>query len=189
MRAAAPRIGISVKLRSGFETPEEMPAILGAVRAAEPDAVILHFRTVREEYRHVEDGLARLALARELLPDVPLIGSGDLFSAEDALRMYSVAGVDGVAPARGLMVNPRLLCEIEAVCRGETPEPLSAPAQCAFLADLCRDTLSVGDTRRGLIIEIAARMFGRGRELFREITARTELAELAEFLGERSRNG
>ena len=117
LRAACPATGISLKVRVGLESDEELPGICEAIREGRPDFVVVHYRTVKERYRPAPRGLDRLARARAWLPDLPLFGSGDLFTVEAAARMFAVAAVDGVTPARGLVANPWLLRDIQEDCR------------------------------------------------------------------------
>ncbi len=183
LRRACPDHGLSVKLRAGFASPEEMPDILEAVRAAAPDFVILHFRTVREEYGCVSDGLDRLKRARDLLPDALLLGSGDLFSVKDAAEMFRVAAVDGVAPARGLLRNPQLLREIEAACAGHVPPPTwSDRERLDFLAQIARTALADGGRHRGFLLELAGHMFGRSHPVFQALTRARDLGTAAAML-------
>lgn len=117
LRQACPKTGISVKLRAGLHSAAELPAILAAVGDAGPDWACLHFRTVPELYHDVPNGWERLAQARDWLPSpVRLFAAGDIFSAEDAKRLYRQTGVDGITPARGLLRNPWLLADIQAAC-------------------------------------------------------------------------
>ena len=134
MRKAAPGGGIGVKLRTGFSSPDELPRMLEKVREAEPDWIVVHYRTSRELFRSVPDGLERLKTARGLLPKTFLFGSGDIFSCDQALEMVRQTGVDGITPARGLMHNPWLIRDIELVCRGRIAagkESCPVPAQAA----------------------------------------------------------
>ena len=174
--------GLSVKLRTGFAHADELPALLDACVAAAPDFVVLHYRTVRENYATIPGGWDRLARARELAPGLTLLGSGDLFSVQDAVRLHAQTGLDGVTPARGLLRNPWLLADIEAACRGDRP-PLRTPQQCAApLAEMARDAAAAGGTHAGFIVEIAKHMFGEADERFRAITQTRGLAALADAL-------
>ena len=148
---------ISVKIRCGFESPAELPAIAAALRRAAPDLVFCHFRTVREMYRPVADGLERLRRLRDLLPDARLFGAGDLFTVEDAFRMGETTQVDGVTPARGLIRNPGLLREIAAALGGPAFTPLTSEDKISFLHDLSeRSGLPV--RKRGFVIHVARAM-------------------------------
>ena len=124
LRKAVPELGVSVKLRAGMaDSASELPKILKAVRAAQPDFVMMHFRTVIEEYQVVPGGWERLARAKELLgADIPLLGAGDVVSVDAAAALWRQTGVDGVTPARGLLRNPWLLQEIEAGCEAGAEE-------------------------------------------------------------------
>ena len=109
-QALKPETSLSVKLRTGYDKPE-IPVLLDAVDGAE--LVILHFRTVSENYRPVTGGLKRLAEAVRL-SKVPVFGNGDIASPEDALRMAEKTRCAGVALARMFLKNPGLPNQIRS---------------------------------------------------------------------------
>lgn len=166
MKKACGDAPISVKIRCGYESPDEIPDIAAALREAAPDMVTCHFRTVLESYREAPDGLERLARMRELLPGIPLIGSGDLYSVEDALRMYRQCGVDGVAPARGLLKNPALLRQIEAACAGEPFDGKMQMSEEEFLRALGSRS---NRKRRIFVLKVAKVMYGEDSDAFRKL--------------------
>ncbi len=162
LRAATAGTGAtcSVKLRIGWESALEFEEIARAVRAAGPDFVVLHYRTVREMYRESEEALGRFAAARRLLPGTLLLASGDLYTVEDAARLARNAGVDGAAPARGILRDPPLLRRIEAACTGAAPPPEWGRAErLDFLAEIAEEALAAGARRRGFLIELARYLF------------------------------
>ena len=68
-------------------------------------AVRVHARTVEQKYQ----GRADWSILKELktrYPDKTILGSGDVFTAEDAVRMKLETGVDIVWIARGAIGNP-----------------------------------------------------------------------------------
>lgn len=182
LRTACPRCAISVKLRTGCAAAAELPAILAAVRAAAPDLVVLHFRTVAELYREVPEGWERLARARDLLPGQCLFGSGDLFTATAALDLGRRAALDGVTPARGLLRNPWLLRDIAALCRGDDPPPRPPGAGTAFLAALLAAAEADGTWRPGFVLEVARHLFGVETPRFRALAAARSAAAMREAL-------
>jgi tRNA-dihydrouridine synthase len=184
LRAAVPEIGVSVKLRGGFADAGELPAILAAVREAQPDFVMLHYRTVREEYRDVPGGWARLAQAKALLGDIPLLGAGDLFSALDALALWRQTGVDGVTPARGLLRNPWLLQEIETLCAGRDTPPRTLTESAGFLRDLAAGCLALNERRTGMLLEVARHLFGRESPAFDRLIGARTVEEMRDYLSE-----
>jgi len=156
-----------------------MVDILSAVSAAQPDFAVLHFRTVKESYQALPGGWQRLARARELAPNLKLLGSGDIFSARDALAMHECSGVDGVVVARGLLRNPRILLQIEKLCAGKGEEdgsrhPLEA---LAFLRDIAIDSSLSPGSGNGFVLNLAAHMLGRDHELFGKLSHCGTLAE------------
>jgi nifR3 family TIM-barrel protein len=86
-------------------------------------AVAVHGRTVEQKYtgranwEFLKD-LARRVRARPG-PRPTLFGSGDVYTAGDALRMYTETGVDGIWIARGAIGNPWIFQEFAALLRGE----------------------------------------------------------------------
>jgi len=167
MKEACGKAAVSVKIRCGFASPDEIGEIAAAVREARPDMVTCHFRTVREMYSPVQGGLERLARVRNLLPGIALLGSGDIFTVADARRMREICGVDGVAPARGLLRNPALLREIEDDCLGaRSGNHMGEAERLAFLEAVGTES---GQKRRdqGFVLKIAKVMFGEDSREFR----------------------
>jgi tRNA-dihydrouridine synthase B len=108
--AAAAREGggvpVTVKLRSGL-TPggrEGFDLALRLVDDAGVSAIGFHPRSAATQHKGQPD----YALARELAArlEVPMIISGGLDSAEDALHAYRASGADAVMIARGSLGNP-----------------------------------------------------------------------------------
>lgn len=166
MKKACGNCGVSVKIRCGYYKDDEMEDIASAISAAAPDMVTCHFRTVKELYRPVPDGVYRLRRMRELLPNTPLIGSGDLFTVEDARRMYEIADVDGVAPARGMLKNPALLREIKSDCEGKTPMAALTDEEKINFLNQVGELSGHRRKEQGFILKIAKVMYGENSEEF-----------------------
>jgi tRNA-dihydrouridine synthase len=83
--------------------------------------VALHGRTRAQMYA----GRARWDLVRAVKAAVtiPVLGSGDVWTADDALRMRAETGCDAVLVARGACGNPWIFRELRAVERGEPRPP------------------------------------------------------------------
>ena len=114
LNEAASSVPVSVKIRSGWQSGE-LTYREAALRAVEAGAVMitLHPRTRAQGYSGSADWecLARL---KEELP-VPVIGSGDLFSPEDARRMLTETGCDGIMFARGALGNPSIFSRTKSL--------------------------------------------------------------------------
>lgn len=101
---------LTVKIRSGWDSHSLNYLEIARIAVAEGvDAVTLHPRTRAQgfEGRADWDQIRRLKAA---LP-VPVIGSGDLFCAEDVLGMLEITGCDAVMIGRGGYGNPWLFRE------------------------------------------------------------------------------
>jgi len=82
-------------------------------------AVALHGRTAAQSYSGQADWLAIRQL-KEAVTSVPVLGNGDIWSAEDALRMVAETGCDGVVVGRGCLGRPWLFTDLAAAFAGTT---------------------------------------------------------------------
>ncbi len=118
VRVCAPEnIPVTVKIRTGIDA--DHLTYLDAVQIAQDEgcaAVILHARTTAEYYGGHSDWSAIARLKQKL--DIPVIGNGDVFSAEDALDMVRQTGCDGVAIGRGAQGRPWLFADIQHAFAG-----------------------------------------------------------------------
>jgi tRNA-dihydrouridine synthase B len=118
---------LTVKIRTGWGAEAENFLEVGRIAAAEGcDAITLHPRTRAQmfEGRAVWGKIAALKNA----VTIPVIGSGDLFTAADVVRMLEETGCDGVMLARGALGNPWLFRESIDLLEGREPR-LPAPAE------------------------------------------------------------
>src|SRR5699024_7867815 len=124
---------VTVKTRIGIDddhlTYRDAGLIAQEVGAA---AIALHGRTVVQHY----SGTARweaITDLKELVTDIPVLGNGDIWSAEDAIDMMEQTGGDGVVVGRGCQGRPWLFADLAAACAGRhdrihrPPRPHAAP--------------------------------------------------------------
>ncbi|MBL8879658.1 MAG: tRNA-dihydrouridine synthase [Phycisphaerales bacterium] len=129
--AVPPVVPVTVKMRRGLDDSPESERkffqIFDAALEVGVSGFTIHGRTVEQRYV----GPSRwtfLEKLREYAPHVTLLGSGDLFTAEDAVRMLDQTGVNGVTVARGAIGNPWIFAEAQALLNGD---PLPAPPSVA----------------------------------------------------------
>lgn len=119
----ASALPVSVKFRLGWD--EDSINVVDMARRAEDAGVCeitVHGRTRQQQYSGTADWtmIARVKKAVQ----VPVIGNGDIFTAEDAMRSMEKSGVDGVMIARGAMGNPWIFRQIKARMAGlDAPMP------------------------------------------------------------------
>ncbi|MFD4421573.1 tRNA dihydrouridine synthase DusB [Agromyces sp. NPDC058484] len=116
---AAGDIPLTVKMRKGIDA--DHLTYLEAGRIAEGAgvaSVALHARTAAEFYSGEADWAA-ISKLKETVTSVPVLGNGDIWSADDALRMVAETGCDGVVVGRGCLGRPWLFGDLAAAFRGE----------------------------------------------------------------------
>lgn len=96
---------VTVKIRSGWNK-DSINAVEFALMAQNcgVKAVAVHPRT-RDMYYSGKADWAVVKAVKDNL-EIPVIGGGDIFHAEDALEMMETTGCDAVMVARGAMGNP-----------------------------------------------------------------------------------
>lgn len=182
-------VPVTVKFRMGID--DAHLTYLDAGRAAEQAgaaAVSLHARTAEQRY----SGTARWEAIADLKAhvDIPVLGNGDIWTAEDAVRMIETTGCDGVVVGRGCLGRPWLFAELAAALSGR---PVPPPPNLGEIADTMR-------LHAHLLVEhygqrVGINLFRRhptwylkgfpvGRELRARLSQVADLEELDELLAQ-----
>jgi len=114
------KIPMTVKIRAGFY--EHTINAIETARLAEAcgaEHIALHGRTKEQGYR----GLANWDLVKQIKEtvEVPVSGSGDITSIQQAFDRFRETGCDGVLIGRGAMANPWIFRQIEDTMHGREP--------------------------------------------------------------------
>ncbi len=160
-RDAVPaEIPVTVKMRRGIdETPESRDnffEIIDGAFASGIAAVTVHGRTVQQRYI----GPSRWEFLTEVKQHVGehiILGSGDLFTAEDCLSMMRQTGVDGVTVARGAIGNPWIFAQARALAAGQ---PLPPPPTIREQAGVIRTHYRLSEQLYGQRCGALMRKFG-----------------------------
>jgi tRNA-dihydrouridine synthase B len=121
---AAVQIPVTLKFRAGWD--EQSLNFLETARLAEDAgvaAMALHPRTREQAYKGSADWSRVAAVKRAV--SIPVIGSGDVKDAHQALVRLRESGADGVMIGRGAMENPWIFLQVAQLRRGE---PIFQPA-------------------------------------------------------------
>ena len=110
-------VPVTVKFRAGWDS-EHVNAVefAQAMEDAGAAGVAVHGRTREQFYKGAADW-GVIARVKDAV-GIPVLGSGDVFSADDVVRMLEETGVDGVMVARGAQGNPWIFREARALLRG-----------------------------------------------------------------------
>lgn len=151
-----PEIPVTVKMRRGIDDSQQSRdyffTILEGAFAAGLAAATVHGRTVEQRYI----GPSRwefLAEVKRFAGERIILGSGDLFSAADCLRMMHETGVDGVTVARGAIGNPWIFNQARALAQGlPLPEPPTIGEQREVIAEHYRLAEELYGEKRAAIV-------------------------------------
>ncbi len=132
--SAHTHLPVTVKIRSGWNEEMRDPvAIALRCQDAGAKALALHARTRSQMYTGAArwDEIAAVAAALE----IPVLGNGDIKTAEDAARMQRETGCSGVMIARGSFGQPWIFRETRALLEGK-PKPAAPPVEERFAVAL-----------------------------------------------------
>jgi len=103
---------VSIKIRKGYDdTHINAPEIARIAEGSGASMIAVHGRT-REQMYHGKADYDIIRQVKEAV-SIPVIGSGDVYSRADAIRMMEETGADGVMAARGARGNPWIFREMQ----------------------------------------------------------------------------
>jgi len=151
VRRAVKRAPVTVKMRLGWDA-DEYP-YLDIAKRAEAVGICgftLHGRYGRQFYKGVADWSCIARLKESV--QVPVIGNGDVASADDAMLKYRSTGVDAIMVGRAALGNPWLIRDIAAAMRGQpAPAPPSVEERVDFAGAHLEAMLERYGERSGLL--------------------------------------
>ena len=110
----------SVKLRAGYDDPEQIFSLLPLFESAQVDFLVLHPRTVVQKYGGSADHTITARVVQRTA--LPVIANGDIVSAAHGRQILSASNAAGLMLGRGAIADPNLFTRL----RGAAPEAPSA---------------------------------------------------------------
>ena len=111
-------IPLTIKIRSGWDASgEEAVNIAAIAQDCGVDAIAVHPRTATQQFRGRADWSVIAAVKKNV--GIPVIGNGDIVSADDALRMLAETGCDAVMIGRKAIGDPAIFTRVLARLNGE----------------------------------------------------------------------
>ncbi|MBQ9079695.1 MAG: tRNA dihydrouridine synthase DusB [Clostridia bacterium] len=145
----AVKIPLTVKFRAGWDADHiNAPELARIAEANGADAICIHARTREQMYAPGVD-ISIIGEVKRAIK-IPVIGNGDIFSADDAVRMITQTGCDGVAVARGALGNPWLFREIAFALDGIPYVPPTDAERLELALAHARDMIARKGERVGL---------------------------------------
>jgi nifR3 family TIM-barrel protein len=190
VRAAGGAIPVTIKMRIGID-PEHHTYREAALRAQDAGVahVALHGRTAADFYGGTADWAPIAELAQLL--DIPVLGNGDIWEADDALRMIAQTGCAGVVVGRGCLGRPWLFADLAAAFAGRADRARPDLAAVAIMmrrhAELLAEWIGVED--RGVAdfrkhVAWYLKGFAVGSELRSALARASSLVELDDLLAQ-----
>lgn len=118
---------LSVKVRAGYDDPEQIFSLLPLFEAAGVDFLVLHPRTVAQAYEGEADHRITARVAGRT--SLPVIANGDVRTAADGRRVLEETGAAGLMLGRGAIADPDLFARL----RGEAPLTAEGDARASSL--------------------------------------------------------
>jgi nifR3 family TIM-barrel protein len=187
VREARGAVPVTIKMRIGIDAGHHTYREAG-LRAQDAGVahVALHGRTAADFYGGTADW-APIAELAELL-DVPVLGNGDIWEADDALRMVRETGCAGVVVGRGCLGRPWLFADLAAAFEGRPERARPGLAEVAatmrrhaqLLAEWIGEERGVTDFRKHVAWYLKG--FSVGSELRVAMASASGLGELDDLL-------
>ena len=187
VRAADGQVPVTVKMRVGIDDDHQTYLEAG-LRAQDAGvaAVALHGRTAAQHYSGNADWATIAALVEAL--DVPVLGNGDIWEADDAVRMMCETGCAGVVVGRGCLGRPWLFADLAAALSGRSVRLLPGLDEVAttmrrhaeLLADWLGPERGVVDFRKHVAWYLKG--FAVGSEIRQALAMSSSLRELDDQL-------
>ena len=200
-------VPVTIKFRKGLYDNLLTHVTTGRIAAEEGiAAVALHARTAEQHYAGLADWNA-IGELKAAVPEIPVLGNGDIWEAADAVRMMRETGCDGVVVGRGCLGRPWLFRDlVEAINGRPVPPSPSLGEACTVMAqharllvELMTEELAMRDFRKHTSWYFTGYpVGGEMRKRFSSVSTLAELEDLIALLdpaiaivegGERIRRG
>jgi tRNA-dihydrouridine synthase B len=155
-------IPVTLKMRAGWDASgKEAFRLAQIAQDCGIDALTLHPRTARQGFSGHADWSLIARLKKTVA--IPLIGNGDIGSAEDAMAMFSQTGCDGVMVGRAAIGNPFIFAQIQDRLNGRAPLVITPVQRFAVMRRyLTTSVAHLGETRACLMMRSRLNWFAKG---------------------------
>lgn len=189
--AASPYgVPVTAKFRKGLYDSLLTHVSTGRIAAEEGVAAIaLHARTAEQHYAGTADWDA-IGELKAAVPEIPVLGNGDIWEASDAVEMMRRTGCDGVVIGRGCLGRPWLFRDLVEALNGRPVPPSPALGEACtvmrrhagLLCEHLGENVAMRDFRKHAAWYLTG--YPVGGELRRRFGMVSTLAELDDLIAE-----
>jgi tRNA-dihydrouridine synthase B len=193
-------IPLTIKIRSGWDpSGDEAEHLSRIAQQCGVDAVAVHPRTARQGFSGRADWSLTARIKKAL--SIPVIGSGDVRSADDALRLLNETGCDAVMVGRAAIGNPFIFTQILDRLAGRPETSPTAAQRLAAMESFFNDSVRyLGETRACFMMRSRLNWFVKGlpnaahfRKAITTVASRAQaesvIREYAAFLDQQAERG
>ncbi|MBW2065232.1 MAG: tRNA dihydrouridine synthase DusB [Deltaproteobacteria bacterium] len=166
---------LTAKIRSGWSPADSSaPQIARILEDCGVDGITVHPRFATQGYSCPADWSVISEVKQEV--SIPVIGNGDVFKPEQAIRMLGETGCDGIMIGRGAIGNPWIFKQILSLQEGRLPEEPGIEERRSFIMEhfkLLAET--VGEHRAALSMRGLLTWYSKGlpnSSLFRALISK-----------------
>lgn len=183
----AVKIPLTIKIRTGWDRSGVQA--FETARMAEDcgvDALAVHPRLASQGF----GGTADWSLIRAIKEQsrIPVIGNGDIVTAEDAIRMQEKTGCDAVMIGRGGIGNPWIFSQVIALSRGDTVQAPTYDMRFDIMVRYLRESVAyLGEESACYMLRSRLGWFVKGmphssrfRESIKRISSESEAIDIIE---------
>lgn len=124
----------SIKVRAGYDDPEQIFSLLPLFAEAQVDFLILHPRTVVQKYGGNADHTITTRVVEN--SPLPVIANGDIFTAVQGRQILAATKAVGLMLGRGAIADPQLFARLRGLDPAETNAATVRREFVDYLSDL-----------------------------------------------------
>ena len=179
------KIPLTIKIRSGWEASgNQAIAIARIAESSGVDAVVVHPRTATQGFRGKADWAVIAAVKKSI--SIPVVGNGDIAVVEDALKMHTTTGCDGIMIGRAAIGNPWIFSQYLAIKGGKTIPEIDPDGRFAMMIRFLKTSINYhGEQQACRMMRSRLGWFVKGmhmsskfREAIKHISSEEEAMEL-----------
>jgi len=178
----------SIKLRCGYDDPAQIFSLLPLFESAGVDFLVLHPRTVLQEYSGEADHQVTSRVVKKTA--LPVIANGDIRTARDGERVLAQTGAAGLMLGRGALADPILFQRLRGMAAAEPDLGERAAMLRRYLTDLLQlyQTIFCGEQQvlgkvKGVLATMDDPDFAKQRKSLKRSRTIRQFAAVLEELG------